>query len=185
MCPADGTLLYSMDPGLSVGAEYGSAANAVSISADDLFTLLQQNFNDSYNGNRSPFGLYVHTPWAVNSSVQATNQFLDWALGLNDTYVVTMRQVIEWMQVGRSQSCTCAAGTAWVAASVCVCVCVCVQPSHGWDVEERQRQRPEYFEPACLPTCTCQPQASPYIALCASCAPPRRTLCPSARWMPG
>ncbi|KAI3438445.1 hypothetical protein D9Q98_000875 [Chlorella vulgaris] len=94
----NGTLLYSMDPGLSVGAEYGSAANAVSISADDLFTLLQQNFNDSYNGNRSPFGLYVHTPWAVNSSVQATNQFLDWALGLNDTYVVTMRQVIEWMQ---------------------------------------------------------------------------------------
>jgi hypothetical protein len=40
----------------------------------------------------------------TNDSVQATNNFLDYALGLPDTYVVTIRQLIEWMQARNTET---------------------------------------------------------------------------------
>ncbi|EFN57642.1 hypothetical protein CHLNCDRAFT_142762 [Chlorella variabilis] len=94
---ANGTLLYSMDPGRDASAEYGAAAQG-GLPAADLRQLLELNFNSSYNGNRAPFGIYVHTPWATPDAVAATNDFLSWALALNGTYAVTMRTVIEWMK---------------------------------------------------------------------------------------
>lgn len=88
-----------MDPGREGGVEGSAAGASSSLPAPQLLQLLQLNFNSSYNGNRSPFGIYVHTPWATNQSIAATNDFLEWALKLPGTYVVTVRQVIEWMQV--------------------------------------------------------------------------------------
>jgi LysM repeat protein len=52
----------------------------------------------SYNGNRAPFGLYIHTPWFNKDTIEGTNRFLEYALQLEGVYAVTARQVIEWMQ---------------------------------------------------------------------------------------
>ena len=86
------------------------------MGAADLTALLFSNFNMSYNGNRAPYGIYLHTPWFTPDNVQAVNDFLDAALALPDVWVVTARQVIEWMQVRLG---------GWGGA-VLVCVCVCV-----------------------------------------------------------
>lgn len=57
----------------------------------------------SYNGNRAPFGLYVHTPWFTKDTIEGTNRFLEYALQLDGVYAVTVRQVIEWLQVGAAR----------------------------------------------------------------------------------
>lgn len=46
---ATGNALYSMDPD--------------AVSAAQLLSLLMQNFRYSYDANRAPMGVYVHTPW--------------------------------------------------------------------------------------------------------------------------
>ena len=87
-----------MDIGDSAGGD-GAGKGGVNLGAADLTALLISNFNLSYNGNRSPYGVYVHTPWFTPDNVQAVNDFLSYALALPDVWVVTARQVIEWMQV--------------------------------------------------------------------------------------
>lgn len=52
----------------------------------------------SYEGNRAPFGLYIHTPWFNKDTIEGTNRFLEYALELDGVYAMTVRQVIEWMQ---------------------------------------------------------------------------------------
>lgn len=32
-------------------------------SADDVFKILKQNFDEAYSGNRAPLPLFIHTPW--------------------------------------------------------------------------------------------------------------------------
>lgn len=94
----NGTLLYSMDPGTTGGDGGYSSTDTAGLPADELEALLKQNFDYSYYGNRAPYGLYIHTPWLTPDNIQAANNFLEYALGLNNTWVVTVRQVIEWMQ---------------------------------------------------------------------------------------
>ncbi|KAL4444896.1 hypothetical protein ABPG77_003946 [Micractinium sp. CCAP 211/92] len=95
----NGTLLYSMDPGTTGGdGGYTTTNDTSGLPADELEALLKQNFDYSYYGNRAPYGLYIHTPWLTPGNIQAANNFLAYALGLNNTWVVTVRQVIAWMQ---------------------------------------------------------------------------------------
>jgi hypothetical protein len=158
-----------MDPGRNEAVDSGSAGTAASLPAPQLLQLLQLNFNGSYNGNRSPFGIYVHTPWANNQSIAATNDFLEWALALRGTYVVTMRQVIEWMQVRRGRG-----GTLRVGAGGC---------SQGrLDFRGGSRLGADgALLPCSLRGCAAAPRTRP----CCPPPPTHRTLCLSARWTTG
>lgn len=40
------------------------------------------------------------TPWFTKDTIEGTNRFLEYALSLDGVYAVTVRQVIEWLQVG-------------------------------------------------------------------------------------
>lgn len=94
----NGSLLYSMDPGRDTQDGGYAAQDVLGLPAAELEALLKANFDYSYNGNRAPFGIYVHTPWFTEGNIQAANNFLKYALELNNTWVVTVRQVLEWMQ---------------------------------------------------------------------------------------
>jgi LysM repeat protein len=94
-----GQLVAVMDPGQQAEGGLGYGANVTGgLSADALEELLRTNFDFSYNGNRAPFGLYIHTPWFNKDTIEGTNRFLEYALQLEGVYAVTARQVIEWMQ---------------------------------------------------------------------------------------
>ncbi|KAI7844630.1 hypothetical protein COHA_001720 [Chlorella ohadii] len=68
-------------------------------SADDLFKILKQNFDAAYNGNRAPLPIFIHTPWLANKeSLRGVMRFVDYALAQPDTYLVSIRQLLAWMQ---------------------------------------------------------------------------------------
>lgn len=97
MDDANDTLVATMDPGQATeGQGYASTVTGEMAPAD-LEALLKLNFDRSYQGNRAPFGLYIHSPWFTKGNIQATNQFLEYALSQPDTYAVTNRQLLQWM----------------------------------------------------------------------------------------
>jgi len=69
---------------------------------------LEYNFNKNYNGNRAPFGIYLHTSWLSDKSKTNDTDTTQHAIGLRnfleglaakeDVWVVTIPQVIEWMK---------------------------------------------------------------------------------------
>ena len=69
-------------------------------SEDDWFNFLMDNFNNHYKGNRAPYGLYAHSAWFYYGP-QRTNamiKFLDTVGSMNDVYIVTHSQLIEWVR---------------------------------------------------------------------------------------
>ncbi|PRW59662.1 polysaccharide deacetylase [Chlorella sorokiniana] len=68
-------------------------------SADDVFNILKQNFDAAYNGNRAPIPIFIHTPWLANrDQLKGVMRFVDYALQQEDTYLVSIRQMLAWMQ---------------------------------------------------------------------------------------
>jgi len=59
-------------------------------------------FNKQYNGNRAPFGFYVHSAWfseGINPNhLPAYIAFIDYLQTLPDVYLVGVSQVIEWIK---------------------------------------------------------------------------------------
>lgn len=75
---------YTMNPGNGYGG--------------DLYTTLSTDFDMSYNGNRAPFPIYVHTPWFNANTSSSLQKFIDYALSKPDVYFVTMQELIAWME---------------------------------------------------------------------------------------
>ncbi len=76
-------------------------------SAEQVEALWKTNFLDHYNGNRAPFGLFLHATtddqWLSNPSnsnwrVDTLNAFIAWALDHPDTWFVTCRDLITFMR---------------------------------------------------------------------------------------
>ncbi|KAI1320725.1 hypothetical protein EDD11_010259 [Mortierella claussenii] len=65
--------------------------------ADTVATWLRNNFNRHYNGNRAPFGIYLH-PVHVGSATQLYNDFFAFASAHPDVWFVTNQQLLEWMK---------------------------------------------------------------------------------------
>jgi hypothetical protein len=70
---------------------------------DATLALFKKNFLDfHYNGNRTPFGLWLHTAWFIadTTRVKLINEFIDWTFTVtnNQVYYVTPTQLIEWMK---------------------------------------------------------------------------------------
>jgi len=76
-------------------------------SADSLYNILTHNFIRHYEQNRAPLGLYLHAAWFAKLP-EMLDAFLYWLeevlRSYDDVYVVTMSQVLAWMQSPTSSS---------------------------------------------------------------------------------
>ncbi|XP_037973270.2 chitin deacetylase 1 [Plutella xylostella] len=69
------------------------------LSADDTYNLLMENFKRHYLTNRAPFGIHLNSKWLKSQNyLAAFKRFLTDMLRLPDVYFVTYNQVIEWMK---------------------------------------------------------------------------------------
>ncbi|XP_036365971.1 uncharacterized protein LOC118766574 [Octopus sinensis] len=71
---------------------------------EESFNFLLENFMSYYTMNKAPFGLNMHSTWLLQEyetnpyRMKAMHRFLDYILGLNDVYVVNIKQIVEWMK---------------------------------------------------------------------------------------
>ena len=65
-------------------------------------TYLQRNFERFYRGNRAPFGVNMHAVWLrPRCRLAAMLQFLESITKLDDVYVISVYQLIDWMRSPR------------------------------------------------------------------------------------
>ncbi|KAF2357299.1 NodB domain [Trinorchestia longiramus] len=82
-----------------------SAEDELETSADAVADLLIRNFRSHYFSDRSPFGVYTHHSWFLadtNNNVTARHDgfrmFLEYLAELPEVYVVSVNQLIQWVQ---------------------------------------------------------------------------------------
>ncbi|XP_049513114.1 chitin deacetylase 8 isoform X2 [Dermacentor silvarum] len=69
------------------------------ITANDTFEYLRSNFEDFYTTNRAPFPLFLHEAYLREPRrKQGYLQFIDWLLQKDDVYLVTISEVLRFMQ---------------------------------------------------------------------------------------
>lgn len=70
------------------------------ITANDTFEYLRSNFEEDYYKNkRAPFPLFVHEAYLRHPDrKQGYLQFIDWLLEKDDVYIVTISEVLDFMQ---------------------------------------------------------------------------------------
>ncbi|XP_075525277.1 chitin deacetylase 8-like isoform X2 [Dermacentor variabilis] len=69
------------------------------ITANDTFEYLRSNFEDFYTTNRAPFPLFLHEAYLQQPSrKQGYLQFVDWLLQKDDVFLVTISEVLRFMQ---------------------------------------------------------------------------------------
>jgi len=81
---------YAMDP-----------CDGLSSTRCDTTDLMKSNFLLSYNGNKAPFPIYIHSPWLSNTTqMSETRAFIQWVTTTypQDVYFATMHQLVQWMQ---------------------------------------------------------------------------------------
>ena len=68
-------------------------------SYGNVLDMLQQNFLEHIQGNRAPFGIFLHAAWLSDDAhVNAFNDFISWARDFHGVWLVTNHQLIEWMK---------------------------------------------------------------------------------------
>ncbi len=68
-------------------------------SYENLLNLFKTNLLERYNGNRVPLGIWLHPGWLDDPDhVQALNEFLDWAMTIQDVHAVTLSMLNDWMK---------------------------------------------------------------------------------------
>lgn len=66
---------------------------------DEAFKFLMDNFMSYYNTTRTPFGLNMHAAWFYTRyNLKAMLRFLDALAQMDDVYVVTVKQMLDWMK---------------------------------------------------------------------------------------
>ncbi|XP_045522703.1 chitin deacetylase 1 [Pieris brassicae] len=69
------------------------------LSGEDVYNVLMENFKRHYLKNRAPFGIHLNSTWLKNNEyLSALKKFTDELLRLPDVYFVTYREVIDWMK---------------------------------------------------------------------------------------
>ena len=65
----------------------------------EAFKYLMDNFNNAYEGNRAPLGMHMHASWFVTKyNFKAMDRFIKEILKRPDVYIVTIKQVLDWMK---------------------------------------------------------------------------------------
>jgi len=71
----------------------------VGTTSDEVYNFLLKNFNTHFNGNRSPFGLYLHAAWLIDTNhYDGYRRFLDEILSKDEVYAVSVSQLLEWVK---------------------------------------------------------------------------------------
>ncbi|XP_035219903.1 chitin deacetylase 7-like [Stegodyphus dumicola] len=66
---------------------------------EDTFTYLMDNFHRHYYTSKAPFPVFLHEAWLRNENrLKGYLAFLDNVLKMNDVFVVSMREVLEYMR---------------------------------------------------------------------------------------
>ncbi|KAK7101669.1 hypothetical protein V1264_020013 [Littorina saxatilis] len=86
---------YGVD-GISCAMPDGCTASG---DAEEDLEFLRSNFKRYYESNRAPLGIFVHARWFHSEHhLDALDRFIDELMSLEDVYIVTPIQVIEWMK---------------------------------------------------------------------------------------
>ncbi|PSC74660.1 carbohydrate esterase family 4 [Micractinium conductrix] len=76
-----GVVLTNMDPQGNIAEAY------------------KREFDRSYNGNKAPVGVYIHAAWLMDPTRAAEmKEFINYALGHENTWFVTMSELIDWVK---------------------------------------------------------------------------------------
>jgi len=70
------------------------------LSTPDLEKYYKANFLANYNGNRAPFGIWLHPAYLIGDATRVTwlNNFIEEVLALDDVWVVSGADVISYMK---------------------------------------------------------------------------------------
>lgn len=76
---------YSMDP---------------QATGSELLQMWQSNFLRHLNGNRAPFGVYIHAAWVIqdNTRAETLKTFIRWVATQPGVVFATPSQVVAWMK---------------------------------------------------------------------------------------
>ncbi|XP_055883796.1 chitin deacetylase 7-like isoform X1 [Biomphalaria glabrata] len=67
--------------------------------AEETLEYLKSNFRRFYHSNRAPFGIFIHARWFhTEHNLDGLDRFIDYLLTIDDVYIVTPSQVLEWMK---------------------------------------------------------------------------------------
>eukprot|EP00761_Pharyngomonas_kirbyi_P010872 gb/GECH01010895.1/.p1 GENE.gb/GECH01010895.1/~~gb/GECH01010895.1/.p1 ORF type:complete len:500 (+),score=131.78 gb/GECH01010895.1/:1-1500(+) len=65
----------------------------------DKAELFKGNFDAKRNGNKSPFGVFIHTAWLSDESNRKDLfEFIEYASSFDDVWFVTAQQLLEWVR---------------------------------------------------------------------------------------
>ena len=69
-------------------------------SRDDIYGYLSASFNSSYHRNKAPLIINMHAYWYDKNphGAIAFDDFIEDLVDMNDVYVITSNQVVEWMK---------------------------------------------------------------------------------------
>lgn len=69
-------------------------------TADDTFDYFKSNFDRHYKTNKAPFPMFLHYAWLASEPqrTQGFFEFIDYLTSLSDVFVVTVQEVIHWME---------------------------------------------------------------------------------------
>jgi len=77
--------------------------DAPTSSYAEVMSLWKHNFTEHYNGNRAPFGLFLHAALAYQWlrqeewRVDVVNDFIEWTLGHSNVWWVSVNDLVEFM----------------------------------------------------------------------------------------
>ena len=60
------------------------------MDVEGILAFMKRNFLRHYEGNKAPFGIYLHAAWfqVRPNAIQAYSLFLDYLQSLSDVYIV-------------------------------------------------------------------------------------------------
>uniref|UniRef100_A0A0L8FTW1 NodB homology domain-containing protein n=1 Tax=Octopus bimaculoides TaxID=37653 RepID=A0A0L8FTW1_OCTBM len=68
-------------------------------SEEELYNVIMKNFENHYNTNRAPFGIYMHSPWLKNpSNFNVVRRFMQDISTRGDVWFVSQSKVLDWIQ---------------------------------------------------------------------------------------
>ncbi|KAM7294033.1 chitin deacetylase 8-like [Ixodes scapularis] len=68
-------------------------------TADETYEFLMANFKEFYENNRAPFPMFLHEGWLHGGERrEGFLKFIDWLLTKDDVFIVTLKEVIEFMK---------------------------------------------------------------------------------------
>lgn len=85
-------------PMLSLINDDGSRSVTMDYVTTDVVSLLQANFEQRYNGNRAPLGLFFHASWLSANGAGFRNWLENMLETYEDVYFVTNQELLEWMR---------------------------------------------------------------------------------------